>query len=135
MAQCRAYMDRQGDHVSELALAWLIEDGELQAHIRRMHRLYDARREVLFSSLTKEIPELRYDPPSGGLAVWARVPHKVSANQWMDQAEKRGVLVQAASAFFMDRRNRPWLRLGFARHNPAELREAVRRLAQALPKG
>jgi GntR family transcriptional regulator/MocR family aminotransferase len=134
MAHSRAYQDRQGDHVTELALAYLIEDGELGAHIRRMHRVYEARREVLFEALEKHIPDLVFDRPSGGLAVWAKHGRKISATDWADRAAKKKVLVQPARGFFMDGKNRPYLRLGYARLDEGELKEAVRRLSLARPR-
>ncbi len=133
MARARAYMDRQGDHVTELALAYLIEDGEFQAHIRRMHRAYEGRRQALFEGLSQHLPDIRFDRPSGGLAVWARLPSKMSAVRLMQRARCEGVLVQAAERFFIDKRDRPYMRLGFARHTEEEIHEAVRRLQRAWP--
>lgn len=134
MARFRCYIDRQGDHVGELALAYLIEDGELGAHIRRMHRRYEERREVLFECLDQELgSQLRYQRPSGGLAIWGRAAPGISVERWVERAEKRDVHVQAAAGFFFDKRSRSFLRLGYARLNPEEIREAVRRLRLALP--
>lgn len=134
MAASRAYIDRQGDHTTELALALMIEDGELQAHVRRMHRSYVIRREALFSSLREHLgPDLCFERPSGGLALWAKVPREISANQWAERASKRGVLVQPASIFYLDGRDRPYLRLGYARLDEHEIRIAVERLARARP--
>lgn len=135
MARFRCYLDRQGDHVSELALAYLIEDGELGAHIRRMHRRYEERREALFDALDRELGGvLGYQRPSGGLAVWGRVQSGTSVEKWVRRAEARDVLVQAAGDFFFDKRSRAFLRLGYARLDPEEIREAVRRLRLALPR-
>lgn len=131
MARSRAYMDRQGDHVTELALAYLIEDGELGAHIRRMHRLYEGRREALFSNLERRIPDLCFERPSGGLALWARIPKGRSAVAITERARERKVFVQPAARFFVDGRDRPFLRLGYARHTPEEIAEAVQRLEKA----
>ncbi len=132
MARSRAYIDRQGDHVTELALAFLIEDGELGAHIRRMHRIYRERREALFSSLERHVPELVFQRPSGGLALWARLDRGGSALEICNRAERCGVLVHPAARFFVDGRDRPYLRLGYARHTAEEIEIAVKRLQQAL---
>jgi GntR family transcriptional regulator/MocR family aminotransferase len=43
------------------------------------------------------------------------------------------VAVQPGRLFAFDGRARPHLRLGFGRQNEREIREAVRRLAAALP--
>lgn len=134
MAYFRAYLDRQGDHVTELALATLIEDGELGAHVRRMHRTYQARRETLFEALGHHLgSDLSFERPAGGLAVWARVCGGISAEKWAQRAKESGVLVQAARPFFLDRKDRPYLRLGYARLNEDELTVALSRLKAARP--
>ena len=129
----RTFLDRQGDHVAERALALLIEDGALGAHLRKMRRRYAERREALFDALdTRLAGALAYTRSPGGLAVWARVARGISADAWHDRARDLGVLVQLGRRFTFTGAHLPWFRLGFARHTPAELREAVRRLAHAL---
>lgn len=134
MTATRRFIDRQGDHVGELALAYLMEDGEITAHIRRMQRSYDQRRQVFFAELARKLPEeLQFEAPPGGLALWARVQGKVSALEWSRRALERGVMVQAAASLFYDEQNHPYLRLGFARLDEGELCEAVARLRSAYP--
>ncbi len=133
MAAYRRYLDRQGDHVTELALAYLIEDGELSAHSRRMHRAYQERREVLHEALRARLRgALSFRVPAGGLALWARVTCQVNPERWADEALRQRLLVQPARRFRFDGSPAPYLRLGFPRHDVPEIREAVRRLERAL---
>lgn len=133
MATTRTYIDRQGDHATELALSYLMEDGEFGAHVRRMHRKYESRREVFFYALETELSsELSFRRPPGGLAIWARVLGQIAPEEWAARAEDRGVLVQPGRQFFFDKKPRPYLRLGFARHNEKEIELGVKRLARAL---
>src|SRR5919198_578973 len=46
LTEYRALLDTQGDGVLESAVAELIEDGELQRHVRKSRRLYRARRDA-----------------------------------------------------------------------------------------
>jgi GntR family transcriptional regulator/MocR family aminotransferase len=116
--------------VSERALAYLIEDGELTAHIRKMKKIYAERREVFVEELRCRLGDaLRFRVPPGGLALWARVARGISAERWAERALSRGLRVQAGSHFSFDGKSAPYFRLGFPRHDPKELREAVRRLA------
>jgi GntR family transcriptional regulator/MocR family aminotransferase len=129
----RVRLDRQGDQVLEVAVAELIEDGELQRSVWRARRAYEARREVLVSALRDRLGgALTFSPPPGGMALWCRVALDVDADAWAAAALARGVAVQPGSAFTFDGRSAPHLRLGFARHDEDELREAVTRLAAAL---
>lgn len=134
MATTRTYLDRQGDHATELALSYLLEDGEFGSHVRRMHRKYESRREALFGALRDKLGErLSFKIPPGGLAVWARVEGGVSPSLWTARALERKVVVVDGKQLFFDGKSRPYLRLGFARHNEEELVEGVRRLAAAWP--
>jgi GntR family transcriptional regulator / MocR family aminotransferase len=130
----RVYVDRQGDHAIEWAVAELMEDGEVERHIRRSRREYEMRRGVLVESLTRALSErLSFRIPAGGTALWARVAAEVDVTVWARRALEKGVAVQTAQEFAFDGRPRPYLRLGFAQLDPFELREATRRLASALP--
>ncbi len=133
MARARASVDRQGDQPMELAVAELLEDGEVQRHIRRARRVYAARREVLGRALASDLGSaLSFELPSGGTAVWARVDPAIDVEAWHARAVARGVAFQTARLFAFDGRTRPRARFGFAQLDPTELREASRRLATAL---
>lgn len=133
MAQNRAYLDRQGDQTLELALAYLIEDGELLAHVRRMHRCYRVRRNSLFEALDAHLePVFDYTRPAGGMAVWGKLNAPLRATEVVRRAQAQGVLIQAARPFFLDQRERPFLRLGFARAEAAEIEKAIQIIAKIV---
>ena len=133
LAEHRRYVDGQGDRAMELAVAELLEDGEVQQHVWRMRRAYAARRDALVGALREEVPAaLQFTAPAGGMAVWCRTAPDLDPDRWAALARERGVAFQPASDFAFDGRPRPALRLGFARLAERELREAVRRLAAAL---
>ncbi len=129
----RCYVDRQGDHISEAAVADLIEDGELQRHIRRTRRVYQSRRDQCVSALQNAFGDrLRLVVPNGGMALWAQVDPKIDVNAWFTRALAAGVAFQPARHFAFDGRNRPHLRLGYACLNDREIKEAVKRLAASM---
>jgi GntR family transcriptional regulator/MocR family aminotransferase len=134
-AAFRQFLDGQGDLAVEAAVAELFEEGEAQRHVWRTRRAYAARREALAAALRAELGgALRFRPPQGGMAFWCRVAAGIDAEAWARRALEAGVAVQAGRQFAFDGRPRPFLRLGFGRHDEPELREAVRRLAAALPR-
>jgi len=131
----RTFLDRQGDLVLEGAVAELFEEGEAQRNVWRTRRLYAARREALASALRAELAgALEFRQAPGGMAFWCRVAAGIDPAGWADRALAAGVAVQAGHLFAFDGRPRPFLRLGFGRHDERELAEAVRRLATALPR-
>jgi GntR family transcriptional regulator/MocR family aminotransferase len=133
LAAIRRVVDRQGDHLLENAVAELLEEGEIQRHIRRAKRIYAERRERLAGLLESRFGSvLSFRLPSGGTAIWTRVASDVSADTWASNAAELGLVLQPARLFAFDGKSRPFLRVGFAQHEDREVREAMRRMEAAL---
>lgn len=135
LAGLRFIADRQGDHVVEEAVAELVEDGEVQRHAHKLRRAYADRRDAFARVLRKELGTvLEFDLPPGGITLWAKVDPKISIDKWRARALEQGVAFASARDFSVDRKSRPFIRLAFARYTEAELADAVRILARALPR-
>lgn len=103
----------------------------LARHTRKMRRLYHERRDALAAALERSLPELSFELPKGGLAIWAGAPRRTDVDTWAERAETRGVIVHTARRFTFDGHSEPAMRLGFAPLDPPKLREAVARLVSA----
>ena len=126
-------MDRQGDHPMEATVAELLEEGELQRHVRKMRGVCRARRDFLIRRLEAKLGEtLSWEVPSGGIAVWAKVKKPIDVERWLSRALARGVSVHPGARYTFDGHEPGALRLVFARFNEAELGRAVELLASAL---
>ncbi len=133
-AEHRRYLDRQGDGALELAIAELLEDGEIPQHVWRMRRIYAARRDALAAALRRELGGVvELTVPPGGMALWCRA-EGVDVDRWAEASAARGVPFDTARNFTFDGTARPALRLGFAAEPEKALREGVRRMAAALPR-
>jgi GntR family transcriptional regulator/MocR family aminotransferase len=129
----RGAIDRQGDHVLELAIAELVEDGEVQRHAHKLRRIYAARRDAFAELLRKHLGAvLELTLPSGGITLWARVADDVPLERWRARALQQGIAFATARDLALDRKPRPFIRLAFARYTEAELADAVRVLAKLL---
>jgi len=134
IAALRSHLDSQGDQVLEYAVSQLLEEGEVQRHIRRVRREYRSRRDTLVNELKEHLGTiLTFDVPAGGIALWVKANDGINVDQWASDARQQGVIVVTAAAFTFDGRPAPYMRLGFASLNSQELREGVRRLAAACP--
>jgi GntR family transcriptional regulator / MocR family aminotransferase len=128
----RKFLDIQGDHAVEAAVAELMEEGEVQRHVRRVRRHYQRRRDLLAELLRESAGDaLSFSVPAGGIALWLQVIG-LDVDAWAARALKAGVFFQTARAFTFDRKPRPFARLGFASMNESELRVAVDRLCKAM---
>ncbi|MBN3004656.1 PLP-dependent aminotransferase family protein [Chromobacterium alkanivorans] len=126
-------IDRQGNAVTELAVAELMHSGELKRHLRRALRVYRARRQALADAIDRHLAGLAdYDLPEGGLALWLRLPSWVDMPRLCADAQNAGARVLPGGAFAGDGRDIPALRLGFGALEPAQLEQGVARLARAL---
>lgn len=131
----RALVDRQGDAILECAVAELLEDGELQRHVRRMRRVYHARRDAFCSALERELGHvLSYQRPPGGLQLWADAAPELSLERWQARAAERGVLFQIGRQFTLDGSAVQNVRLGYALLDEKESAVGIRRLAESLPR-
>jgi GntR family transcriptional regulator/MocR family aminotransferase len=130
----RSITDGQGDSITEAAVADLIEDGELQRHLRRVRGVYRARRDAIAAALRARLGGvLTFEVPGGGMALWAGAGRGVDVDAWAARARAAGVIVSTGREFALDGRPRPFFRFGFAQRSEPEIAEAVRRLAGARP--
>jgi len=128
-------MDRQGDQPMEAAVAELIDDGELERHMRRMRVLYQARRDALVAGLAARLPGVVTAPcPRGGISLWATVAPGVDVAAWAAAAAAQRVLIAPGARYTFDGHEPGALRLVFAPSTPAELARAVAVLAATAPR-
>jgi len=130
----RALVDRQGDAILECAVAELLEDGELQRHVRRMRRVYHARRDAFCAVMERELGHvLSYQRPPGGLQLWVDVAPEVKLDAWQARAAERGVFFQIGRQFTLDGASVQSVRLGYAFLDEKASATALSRMADCLP--
>lgn len=134
IAAYRSHFDGQGDQVLEYAVGQLLDEGEIQRHVRRVRREYRTRRDTLVRALHEHLGDrLTFDVPAGGIALWVKGNEDLDVDEWALSARERGAIIVTAATYTFDRRPQPYLRLGFASLNAREIQEGVRRLAAACP--
>jgi len=133
MKAARAVLDRQGDPVLERAMSELMEDGEIQRHLSRMHPVYRRRRDALCAALERELGgAVTFDVPPGGLALWVRVRDGVDVDAWSTRAIERGVAFQAGRRFAFDGGPVQGVRVGFSNYEENRMEQVASRMAAAL---
>ncbi|PKO47756.1 MAG: PLP-dependent aminotransferase family protein [Betaproteobacteria bacterium HGW-Betaproteobacteria-22] len=126
-------IDRQGNSVTELAVAELMESGEIKRHIRRTIKIYEERRNELIRLLQNELSEfVEFETPYGGLAIWLRLKKGVDINHLVQKAQLEKVKVLPAALFSESGSDIGAIRLGFGSLNVAELTTGVERLKRAF---
>jgi GntR family transcriptional regulator/MocR family aminotransferase len=133
LARERYLIDRQGDHALELAIAELIEDDELGRHVRKMRRIYHARRDALVAALRAQLGDrVSFHVPTGGIALWIETAPGLDPERWCKRARDHGVVFQPAAVFCLEPARPAAAQLGYGACTEAEIKLAVRRLAQCV---
>lgn len=131
MANETVIIDRQGNVPTELAVAELIQSGELHRHARKALQVYLKRRNA-FAQLLRENfgDDVEFKVPAGGLSFWLKFEEPVLDAIEKD-APKCGVRFLPSRSFAIAPYQQRGLRLGYASLSPEEASEAVRRLRRA----
>lgn len=130
-------------HTSSLAqatLALLLESGAFERHLRRVRRLYAARRSALLEALSAQMPDaVRFTPPVGGLTVWLALPPEADVARVHAGAAEQGIALASGAPFAFEGSEAAadadrHLLLSFA-NLPAERADAaIARLADAVQR-
>ncbi len=112
--------------LQQLALADLIERGELDRHLRRQRRAYRRQRDVLLAALSQKLPELGVRGAAAGLFVTLRLPAGTDEQRVIATARTAGVAVEGLGE------HGPALVVGYANLAPAAIGPVVDALAAAI---
>ena len=131
LAEAKRRSDLGAPVLEQLALAELIERGELDRHLRRMRPRYRRRRDALVGTLLAGRPDLAVEGVAAGLHVSVRLPPPLTEEAVVAAAAGRGVAVGAAGVHAAAPRPAA-LVLGYARLPEPGLRAAARALLAAM---
>ncbi len=133
MAERRSFIDRQGDHAIDCAVAELIEDGELRRHLQRTEATNRIRRDTLAQALKLRFGDaLAFCAPRRGTAIWAEVSPEIDVAAWHERALSHRVVFCPESEFSFAAVPSTHARFGFAGIDATRIEEAADRLAAAL---
>ena len=75
--------------------------GHHDALARRLSQIYNRRAQVLMDALSRHLPQVTFEPVSGGASCWVQGPKWLDCRQLAQKAEERGVLIERGDVFFM----------------------------------
>jgi GntR family transcriptional regulator/MocR family aminotransferase len=130
VAEEKGWADGGSPLFGQIALADLIERGELDRHLRRVRSSYRRRRDLLVAGLHELFPGVRVLGVAAGLHVAVQPPRLVDERALVARAAERGVALFA----FRDRSSDPpasTLLLGYANLPEPSIEPALRELRAA----
>lgn len=125
-------IDRQGNSLTELAVAELMRSGEIKRHVRRALKIYRERRDYAVMRVRDIIPEAVFTVPPGGLALWLVLDARLDMLQLQRDTLNQGVAILPGQLFSGPGKTIPALRLGYASLNQQELEQGLAGLALAI---
>ena len=128
-------IDRQGNTMTELAVAELLHMGEINRHTLKIAKIYEERRAFIAKLIRSELSDyVDFDLPDGGLALWLTVNKKVDMQTLQNDAELEKVRIVSSANYSLSGQPAPAIRLGFAKLNNVETELGIKRLKRAFER-
>lgn len=124
-------IDRQGNSVTELAVAELLDSGEVKRHIRKSYKIYNDRRLYFADLIKKELNEfVDFNIPDGGLAFWLKLKRHIYPDKLEKMLLQLGVQFSKANIFPNEKCFA--IRIGYGSFDKAQLQRIVSKLKIVL---
>lgn len=131
LGKLRRIIDRQGDLMMEQALGELLDENEIQRHLKKALKIYNERRDLLCDLLHDQLGEfISFSAPPGGLAVWTKWNPSINLMRLSKACMKSGLHLPQTLLFQTEHLSAS--RLGFGNMNPTELTEAISIVKDAI---
>jgi DNA-binding transcriptional MocR family regulator len=124
--------------IDQYALAYLLDSGRYDRHLRGVRRRYRARRDALVGALAERLPDVRVHGVAAGLHVCVELPGGCDEAAVAEAARGRGLAVVPVGDMRLagrDEDHPPALVLGYANVPEPRLVEAAALLAAAVAAG
>ena len=132
-ANQRRFIDRQGDALLELTFEEFIKNGDLDRHIKKVMKVYKARRDLFCKLLKEELGEFfQFEIPKGGMAVWITLKKEYSWKKVAELATKYKLEIGEWQRYDVAKKQHNSIRMGFAIYNEDEIYELINRLSKTL---
>jgi GntR family transcriptional regulator/MocR family aminotransferase len=129
----RAAADRHSPALEQGVLADFIGEGHYARHVRRMRALYEERRDALRDAVERRLAGLiELGPMDAGMHTVGWLPPGTDDRRVSDALLTAEVDAVPLSRYWMGAGARSGLMLGYAAYTPAEISDAVARMARVL---
>jgi len=123
-------LDEQGDVIQEQMLTELIAEGEIYRLLKKNVVTYKRRRDVLCDCIKCYFKDdLKFEKPSGGLAIWLEFVKEISLIRLAKEAEILDLFLPKIILY--QSKDTCAIRFGFGHLNENEIEEVVSKLKQA----
>ena len=136
VAQARALrrlMVRHAPNNNQRTAALFLSLGHHDTLIRRLHRAYRSRWEVMGEALKRHLPDSSRVPSFGGTAFWVRGPERLDSGELAEAAARKGVLIEPGRVTFgATDAPRNFYRLAFSSIDEQKIEPGIRILSDLV---
>ncbi|MDF2193553.1 PLP-dependent aminotransferase family protein [Paraflavitalea sp. CAU 1676] len=133
LSRVRILIDRQGDHMLDMAMGELLNSGTIQRYLRKTLSVYRDRRDHCCQLLQSELGDaVSFDTPEGGLTVWTTFAPGIVPGELARKALQKGLYISNGSAHQYPQYQTNSIRLGFASSTPEEMAASIAILKQLM---
>jgi 2-aminoadipate transaminase len=119
-----------------------IQEGLYQDHLKTLQATYEAKASVMIGAIQEHFPKsVTWQPPLGGLYVWAGLPNQTSAgkeSKLFNQALEEGVIYVPGELCYAPDSARPVplheMRISFGGAEKAKIQPGIQKLSVAINK-
>jgi GntR family transcriptional regulator / MocR family aminotransferase len=133
-AEAKLLADRGSPVLDQLTFADFLSRGEFDRHLRRMRRVYRARRDTLLTALAQHLPELEPAGIAAGLHLVAWLPRELEEAAVIAAAARQGVAVAGVSPYRLSPAPRGGLIFGYSNLSERAIVDGIMRLARAVSR-
>jgi GntR family transcriptional regulator / MocR family aminotransferase len=121
------YLTQTVPNITRRTLAYFMEDGYWERHLKKMRKVYHEKYQICISSL-KKLPKnlILFNETPSGLNILLRVNTRLSDREILKRALEHGVSIKPANEFYAEKTNHP--------KKPAVLFEFGNLESQQIPK-
>ncbi|MCZ6778616.1 MAG: PLP-dependent aminotransferase family protein [Acidobacteria bacterium] len=127
LKQVKEIADLRGNLLTQAAVARLVLEGKLAAHVKHTLSIYRKRRDVMATALERYFPsEARWQKPEGGLTFWVTFPQGCDTRRLLDRSQARGVSYCPGTVFRVRGGGENQMRLAFGHLKPAAIERGLK---------
>jgi GntR family transcriptional regulator/MocR family aminotransferase len=126
-------MVRHAPNNNQRTAALFLSLGHHDTLIRRLHRAYRSRWEVMGSALQKHLPDASRIPTFGGTSFWVNGPERLDSEKLARGLAVKSVLIEPGRINFgASQPPRNYFRLAFSSIDETKIEPGIRILADAI---
>jgi len=135
MAQAKQSADLHSSSLDQQALYYLMEDFDLDSHVRTLRKEY-YNRMLIMQDYLKNLndPNLSWSEPKGGMFLFLKLAESINTTSVLMEAVENGVAYVPGAPFYVGNPQENTMRLNYTHSTPDKLKLGMDRLAQVLSR-